>query len=148
MTTGATSLRARGAGVVLRVIELDVEWLVEARRKTLQWRIVAADVCMADDAHRDRRRGELTAMTVSTGLVTWEARGRGVVGPFVTGVAGEGTVPLARVEEFGVVELRSLGGCGRYTKNHHRDTEDTEFTQRRSRHRMSLRFSGGRSAIR
>ena len=33
VTAGATSLRARGAGVVLRVIKLDVEALVEARGK-------------------------------------------------------------------------------------------------------------------
>ena len=99
MTTGATSLRARGAGVVLRVIELDVEWLVEARRKVFQWRVAAADVRMTDSTHRYLRRGELAAMTIGARLVTGKTRRGRVVGAFVTGVAGKGTVTLAVVEK-------------------------------------------------
>lgn len=99
MTPGATSFRASGTGVVLRVIELDVEPLVEARRETFQRGGVAADVGVADDAHWDSGRSELAAVTVSASFVTGEAWRCGVVGSFVTGVAGEGTVALAGVEK-------------------------------------------------
>jgi hypothetical protein len=74
MTAGTTSLRARRTGVVLRVIELDVEWLVEARRKIFQWRVVTADVDVTDLAHRNLRRRELAAMTIRAGFVTRETR--------------------------------------------------------------------------
>jgi hypothetical protein len=100
VTARATSLGARGTSVVLGVIEPDVESLVEARGKTLQRRIVAGDICVADNAHGYRGRRELSAVTVSAGFVTRETRGCRVVGSFVTGVAGEGAVSLARVKEF------------------------------------------------
>lgn len=82
------------------MIELDVERLVEARGKTLQRWIVAADVGVTDDAHRNRGRRELTSMTLGAGFVTREARRCRVIASFVTRVAGEGTVPLAIVQEF------------------------------------------------
>ena len=100
VTTGATSLRATCSSVVLCVIEADVETLVEAGWKILQRWIVAADVCVTDDAHRYRRRRELSAMTVGAGFVTREAWRCRVVSSLVTGVAGEGAVSLARVKEF------------------------------------------------
>jgi hypothetical protein len=59
---------------VLRVIELDVEWLVEARRKIFQWRVVTADVDVTDLAHRNLGRRELAAMTIRAGFVTWKTR--------------------------------------------------------------------------
>ena len=108
MTARATSLRAGSASVVLRVIELDVERLVEARGKTLQRWIVAADVCVTDDAHRNRGRRELASMTFGTSLVTRKARRCRVVGSLVTRVAGEGTVSLAVMQEFRVVGLWTL----------------------------------------
>ena len=108
VTTRAASLRASGAGVMLRVIKLHVERLVEARRKSFQRRVVAADVGMTDLAHRDLRCRELATMTIGAGFVTGKARCGGVVGAFVTRVAGEGAVALARVEKFRVVELRPL----------------------------------------
>ena len=100
VTACATSLRPGGTGVVLGMIEFDVESFVEARGKTFQWRIVAGDIRVADNAHRYRRRRELTAVTISASLVTGEAWRCGIVCSFVTGVAGERTVSLARVEEF------------------------------------------------
>ena len=75
VTARATSLRARGTSVVLGVIEFDVELFVEARGKTLQRRIVARDICVADNAHRYRRRCELSAVTVGAGFVTGKMRG-------------------------------------------------------------------------
>ena len=74
MTTRTAALWARGSRVVLSVIELDVERFVEARREILQRRIVTADVGMTDHAHRDLRRRELAAVTVSTRFVTGKAR--------------------------------------------------------------------------
>jgi len=84
MTTGATFLRPSGPSVVLCVIEADVETLVESRWEVLQRRIVAADVCVADNAHRNRGRRELSAMTVSAGFVTREAWRCRVVSSLVT----------------------------------------------------------------
>src|ERR1041384_1057311 len=139
MTTRTTALRARRAGVVLRMIELDVEWLVEARRKILQRRIVAADIRVTDLAHRHLRRSELAAMTIRAGFVTRKARRRGVVGAFVTRVAGDGTVALAFVKKLRVIGLRRLRRCS---------AENNECYQNEPRHLMSLRLSGGRSAIR
>ena len=127
---------------MLCVIESHVESFVEASRKSFQRRIVAGDVCVADNAHGDRGCCELSAVTISAGFVTREARGCGVVGSLVTGVAGEGTVSLTRVKKLGVIDLPDY--CGS-TQNH---KEDTKFAQTRSAHLMSLRFSGGRSAIR
>ena len=105
MTTGAASLRSCRAAIVLRVVKLYVEWFVEAGWKVFQWRIVTADVRVADSAHRYLRRCELAAMTISAGFMTRKSRRCRVVSAFVTRVAAEGTVPLARVKEFGVVAV-------------------------------------------
>ena len=137
MTTGATTLRPRGARVVLRVIELHVEWFVEARRKIFQRRIVAADISVTDRTHRDGRRGELAAMTVSAGFVTGETRRCGVVGSLVARIAGEGTVALGVVEKARVI-------LGQGKREH---TDDTDFEERID-HLMSFRLSGTRSAVR
>ena len=109
MTARATSLRAGSASVVLRVIELDVERLVETRRKIFQRRVVAADVRMTDLAHRNLRRRELAAMTIRARFVSRKTRRRGIVGAFVTRVAGEGTVTLAAVNKLRVIVLRRGG---------------------------------------
>jgi hypothetical protein len=108
MTTRTTALRARRAGVVLRVIEFHIEWFVEARGKILQRRVIAADVGVTDLAHRDLWRRELAAMTIRARFVTGKTRRRRVVGALVTRVAGEGTVTLAAVKEFRVISLRAL----------------------------------------
>ena len=84
MTTGAASLRSCGAGIVLRVIKLHVEWFVEAGGKIFQRRIVAANVRVADRAHRYLRCCELAAVTVSAGFVTGKARRCRVIRAFVT----------------------------------------------------------------
>jgi hypothetical protein len=73
VTTCTAALRARRSGIVLSVIELDVERFVEACREILERRIATADVGVADRTHRDLRRRELAAMTVSTRFVTRKA---------------------------------------------------------------------------
>ena len=100
VTTGTASRRTRRSVHVLRMIEANVEALVEASRKVLQPGIVATDIRVANQAHRHGGRGELTAMTVSTRFVTGKTWCRGVVGSFVAGVAGNGSVTLAGVKEF------------------------------------------------
>ena len=85
---------------MLCVIEPHVESLVEASREIFQRRIVAGDICVADNAHGDRGCRELSAVTISAGFVTGETRDCGVVGSLVTRVAGEGTVSLAGVKKF------------------------------------------------
>ena len=105
MTTSAATLRSCRAVVVLCVIKFHVEWFVEGRGKIFQWWIVARRVRVADDTHRDLRRRELATMTISARFVTRKARRCGVVGAFVTRVAGERAVFLTRVQEFGVVAV-------------------------------------------
>jgi hypothetical protein len=73
MTAGATSLWARGAVHVLRVIELYVEGLIEAGREIFEWRVAGAYVCVTDRAHRHLRRCELAAMTIRARFVTRKA---------------------------------------------------------------------------
>ena len=73
MTTRAASLRASGAGVMLRVIEFDVEGFVEPHREVFERWVAAADICVTDRAHRHLRCGELAAVTISAGFVTREA---------------------------------------------------------------------------
>jgi hypothetical protein len=161
MTARTTALRARRAGVVLRVIELHVEGLVEARRKIFQWRIVAADVGMTDLAHRHLRRGELAAMTIRARFVSRKTRRRGIVGAFVTRVAGEGTVTLAAVNKLRVIVLRR-GGLEKqkYARKGAKPQRKTQrilshlFASLRLcvkdslPHLISLRLIGGLSAIR
>ena len=109
VTTGAAVCGTRRSGVVLRVIELHVESLVEAHRKTLQRRVVALRVRVTDQAHRNRGRCELAAMTVSAGFVTGEARRDRVVGAFVTRVAGERAMLRAAMKKLGEISIGSLG---------------------------------------
>ena len=144
VTAVATLRWPRVTLVVLRVVELHVEAFVETRGKILQWRISALGIGVTDETHRNRRRRELSAMTIRAGLVTGETRRGGVVSAFVTGSAGNGTVSLARVQKLGVIELGTL--CCRHCAEAQCDdgyTDDANaFT-----HLMSLRLSGGRSAI-
>src|SRR5689334_17295016 len=139
VTTSTTILRTRGAAVVLRVIEVDVKDFVEARGETFQRRIVALRVGVTDQAHRNRRRRELAAMAVGARFVAGEARRGGVVGAFVTRVAGDGAMLRARVKELRVIRVRSLGINGR--------TQKTQTKHSKSSHLMSFRLSGGRCAI-
>ena len=109
MTTRTTFLRSPQAGVVLRVIELDVERFVEARRKTLERRIVGLRVRVTDETHRYRRARELAAMTVSAGFVAGEPRRRRVVGAFVTGATRDGAMLCAVVLKLRIVGIGVLG---------------------------------------
>jgi hypothetical protein len=142
VTAIATLRRPRFAFHVLRVIELHVEAFIESRGKTLERRVAAFCICVTDETHRDRRRRELSAVTISAGFVTGETRSRGVVSAFVTGRAGEGTMSLAGVKKPGVIDLGSLRGRG-HTKSERRkrNTDDPDLI-------CHLRFIGGRSAIR
>jgi hypothetical protein len=141
VTTIATLRGSCFAFHVLRVIELNVEAFIKARRKTFQRRVAAFCICVTDETHGNRRRRELSAMTVSAGFVAGETWSRGVVSAFVTGRAGERTVSLAGVKKFGVIDLRSLRRRG-HTKSERRErnTDDPDLISH-------LRFIGGRSAI-
>ena len=108
VTTGATVRRARGTGVVLRVIELHVERFNETRGKVFQRRIVALRVRVANQAHRDRGRRGLAAMAVGAGFVSRETRPDRVVGAFVTRVARERAMLRAAVEKLGVIGVGAL----------------------------------------
>lgn len=144
MASIATLLWPRFAFHMLGVIELHVETFVEARGKILERWIAALCVAMANQAHRDCRRCELSAMTIGAGFVAGEARRGRVVRALVTRRAGKGTVSLARVEEFGIIELGPL--CRRRGAEAQRNDCDTDDPKSFT-HLMSLRFSGGRSAI-
>ena len=73
MTTGAAFLRSCGSGVVLRVIEIDVERFGKPYGKVFERRVVAVDAYVTDRAHRYLRRSELAAVTISARFVTREA---------------------------------------------------------------------------
>ena len=111
VTTGAAFLRSCSPGVVLTVIEIDVERFVKSHGKVFERRVVAVDACVTDRAHRHLRRGELAAMTISARFVTGKAGGRRVVGPFVASVAGERTMTRTVVHKLRVVGLGALGRC-------------------------------------
>jgi hypothetical protein len=81
------------------MIELNVESFIESRWEIFERRVAALRIAMANQAQRNGRRRELSAMTISAGFVTGEARRGGVVCAFVTGSAGEGTVSLTGVEK-------------------------------------------------
>ena len=138
-------LRSRFTFHVLRVIELHVEAFVEARGEILQRRVSALRIRVTDETHRNRRRRELSSMAIRAGFVTGETWRRGVISAFVTGSAGNGTVSLARVEKLGVIEFGTLSS-GHRAEAQRNDchTDDTDAFI----HLMSLRLSGGRSAIR
>src|SRR5262245_45429986 len=99
VTAIATLLRSSFALHVLSMIELHVEAFIESCREVLQRWISALRVCVADQAHRNRGCCELSAMTIGAGFVTGKAWRCGVVSAFVTGIACDGTVSLARVQE-------------------------------------------------
>jgi hypothetical protein len=156
MTARTAARRARRTGHMLCVIELDVEWFVEARGKSFQRRIVAADVRVADLAHRDLRRGELAAMAISARFVTGKTWCRRVVGALVTPVAGEGTVALAVVKKLRIIDLR----YGRLEEKKYSRKDAKAQSELRHYfaslrlcgrnlfpHLTSLRLIGGRSAI-
>ena len=136
VATDAAGLGARCAGVVLRVVELHSEGFVEARGKILQRRIAALGVGVTDQAHRDRRRRELSAMAVGAGFVTGEARRRGIVGAFVTRGARECAMALAAVKKFRIIRLRTLDH--RYTQQ-----KEADFN-----HLFAIRLICGRWAMR
>jgi hypothetical protein len=94
---------------------------------------------VTDLAHRNLRGCELAAMTVSACFVPGKPRRRVVVSAFVTRVAGEGTVALAVVQKLRIVALRSLRRSG--------DKNEQSYKHKFC-HLMSLRLSGGLSAIR
>lgn len=74
MTTRTASLRARRTGIVLRVIEFDIERFVEAGGEVFEWRVSGANVCVTDRAHRHLRSRELAAVTIGAGFVAGKAR--------------------------------------------------------------------------
>jgi hypothetical protein len=97
VTAIATLRGSRFAFHVLRVIEFHVEAFIESGREILERRVAAFCICVTDETHRNRRRCELPAVTISAGFVTGETRRRGVVSAFVTRRAGEGAMSLAGV---------------------------------------------------
>ena len=88
VASGATILWPRGAGHVLRVIELHVETLFESIGKRFTWRIVPIHVCVADRAHRNVWRRELRQVTSCAVFVTGKAGPRGIIVSMVTRRAG------------------------------------------------------------
>ena len=99
VTGGTSTLRPRNSPHVLGMIELDVEALVESRRKSFQRWVRAIYVLVTDDAHRNIRSNKLRQMTAGAGFMSREPWRRGIVAPLVTRVAGQRCVTLARMLE-------------------------------------------------
>ena len=108
MTRDATVLWPRGAGHVLRVIEFQIEALLEPFGEWLARRIDAVHVLMTDRTHRNARRGELRQVTTGAIPVTGETRPRGIVVAVVTIRTEERRVFRAGVQKFRVVHIISL----------------------------------------
>lgn len=109
VATLTTILRSRRAAHVLSMIKLHIEVLIKPSRKCLQRRGCTFDVAVADNAHRHIRSYELCQVAFRAHVVTWKLWCRSVVrSARVTGGARERCVALARMKEFGVVELRVL----------------------------------------
>ena len=89
VTGGATILWPRRARHVLRVIELHVEAFFESIGKRLAWWIVAIHTRMANRAHRNSRRSELSHMTAGAIFMTRKTRPRRVVSAMMTIPAGD-----------------------------------------------------------
>ena len=138
MTAVTSLLRTSGTGHVLRVVKLHVETFVESGGEVFQRRIVALRVGVADQAHRNRRRRELSAMTIGASFVTRKTRRRGVVGSFVTRRAGERTVPLAGVQKLRVIDFGTL------RRSRYPDNQCYQSCKKS----IHLRFTGFRCAIR
>ena len=97
MASSASAWRAGAAGVVLRVIEFDVEAFIKLRREILQRRVAAVDVRMTDNTHRDSGSHKLPGVATDTGFVSrksWRCR---VVFALMTGSAGDRCVTRTRV---------------------------------------------------
>src|SRR5882672_9096996 len=69
---------------VLRVIEFDVENLLEPGGEVLQWWVGVVDIRVADDAHRNIRSNKLRQMTAGASLVSGKPGRRGIVASQVT----------------------------------------------------------------
>jgi len=69
---------------VLRVIELHVEAFIESIGKRLTRWVVPINTGVADRAHGNGRRGELSQMTAGAGLMAGKTRPRGIVRALVT----------------------------------------------------------------
>ena len=108
MTRGAAILGARCAGHVLGMIELQVEAFFEFVGEGFQRRISAADIGVADRAHRGICCDELCPMALNAIFVAREGGSRGIVIPMMTTGAGSRCVTLTSVQESRVVEIVSL----------------------------------------
>lgn len=94
---------------MLCVVKLCVETFLEFIRKTFERRVLSVYIRMADETHRRGGGNQLPQMTTVARFVAGKPRRcRVVAAALVTRSAGEGSVALACVEEFRIVELRTL----------------------------------------
>ena len=108
MTRSAAILWARRAGHVLGMIELQVEAFFEFVGEGFQRRISAADIGVADRAHRGICRDELCPMAFNAIFVSGKAGPGGIIIPMMTTGAGSRCVTLTAVQELRVVEIVAL----------------------------------------
>ena len=99
MTRGAPILWPRRTSQVLDVIELHIETLFESVRKALQRWTIAANIRVADRAHRHVWRSELRQMTARAIFVARETGPSGIVIAMMTARASNGRVTLTGVQE-------------------------------------------------
>ena len=99
MAGSTPGLGSRRSGVVLRMVELNIERFIESGGKTFQWRISAGQGCMTNGAHRNIRGNKLGKVATCARVVAWAAWRSGIVGTRMAGGACERRVSLAVVLE-------------------------------------------------
>lgn len=122
MTGRATILWARRACHVLRVIELNIEAFFESIGKRLAWWIVAIHARVANRAHWNGGRSELSHVTAGAIFMTRKTRPRRVVSAMMTIPAGDGRVLWTAVQKLRVV-LRIDKGKRKKEKEENQDVE-------------------------
>src|SRR6266496_1977910 len=99
MTGEAATLGPGRSSIMLRVIEPDVKTLVELCRKSLERRITAIHIGVANHAHWNRRSCKLRKVTVCARFVTRESWSGGVVAACVARSTRDRCVTLASMNE-------------------------------------------------
>jgi hypothetical protein len=108
MTRRAAILWTGRTHHVLRMVEFQVEAFFESVRKSLQRRIVAVNVRVADRAHGHIRSSELGQMTPRAIFVAGKAGPLGIIISMMATRARGRCMTLTGVQEFRIVEIVSL----------------------------------------
>lgn len=141
---------------MLGVIKLHVKALVETRRKVLKRWISTACIGVTDKAHGDGWSRELAQVTTRARFMSWKTWRDSVIRRAIVAIsARKGCMALADMKELRIVETWILKRgyysvttrSGKQNESNAEDCDQHAFRCSLRTHFTSLRFSGGRSAI-